>query len=231
MGDNRLARVVIAAAVAGGMACLMAAPTSAQSLTDRFKSLFGGKSDEPAAATPGAAGRAGHRRPDLSAGHGPGRCGDLCGGAARQAAGRQRSALSGHDHQDGPRMHRQWRGDHRTDRHSGPRHRRSRRRSAVGAGSDPRRGGAGRRHRKDHRHQGLPDHGQHDGKRQRAVHAGGRRSDLSGAVGRGRRHLHLLCRLRPAGPETRAPRAAKEASEQQQKSRRERLAPASVVCC
>ncbi|HEY5963866.1 MAG TPA: hypothetical protein VIU42_07595, partial [Xanthobacteraceae bacterium] len=37
------------------MACLMAGPTKAQSLTDRFKSLFGGKSDEPAAATPGAA--------------------------------------------------------------------------------------------------------------------------------------------------------------------------------
>ena len=56
MGDNRLARVVIAAAVAGGMACLMAAPASAQSLTDRFKSLFGGKSDEePATTAPGAA--------------------------------------------------------------------------------------------------------------------------------------------------------------------------------
>jgi len=54
MGDNRLARVVIAAAVAVGLAGLMAAPASAQSLTDRFKSLFGGKSDEPAAAAPGA---------------------------------------------------------------------------------------------------------------------------------------------------------------------------------
>jgi hypothetical protein len=53
MGDNRLARVVIAAAVAGGLAGLMAAPAQAQSLTDRFKSLFGGKSEEPAAA-PGA---------------------------------------------------------------------------------------------------------------------------------------------------------------------------------
>ena len=52
MGDNRLARVVIAAAVAGGLAGLMAAPASAQSLTDRFKSLFGGKSDEPAANAP-----------------------------------------------------------------------------------------------------------------------------------------------------------------------------------
>ena len=52
MGDNRLARVVIAVAVAGGMACLMAVPVSAQSLTDRFKSLFGGKSDEPAQGAP-----------------------------------------------------------------------------------------------------------------------------------------------------------------------------------
>jgi len=56
MGDNRLARVVAAAAVAGGLACLMAAPASAQSITDRFKSLFGGKSDEePATNAPGAA--------------------------------------------------------------------------------------------------------------------------------------------------------------------------------
>ena len=50
MGDNRLAKVVIAAAVASGLA----APASAQSLTDRFKSLFGGKSDEPATTAPGA---------------------------------------------------------------------------------------------------------------------------------------------------------------------------------
>ena len=53
MSDNRLARVIAAAAVAGGLACLMAAPASAQSLTDRFKGLFGGKSDEePAANAP-----------------------------------------------------------------------------------------------------------------------------------------------------------------------------------
>jgi len=55
MGDNRLARVMAAAAVAGGLACLMAAPASAQSITDRFKSLFGGKSDEePATNAPAA---------------------------------------------------------------------------------------------------------------------------------------------------------------------------------
>ena len=41
-----MAKVVVAAAVAGGLACLMVAPASAQSLTDRFKGLFGGKSDE-----------------------------------------------------------------------------------------------------------------------------------------------------------------------------------------
>jgi hypothetical protein len=47
MGDNRLVKAVILAGLAGG---LLAAPASAQSLSDRFKSLFGGKSDEPAAA-------------------------------------------------------------------------------------------------------------------------------------------------------------------------------------
>ena len=54
MGNNRLAKVMAAAAVAGGLACLMAAPASAQSITDRFESLFGGKSDEePATNAPG----------------------------------------------------------------------------------------------------------------------------------------------------------------------------------
>ncbi len=51
MGDNRLVKVAI---VAGMVCCLLAVPASAQSLGDRFKSLFGGKSDEPAAAAPGA---------------------------------------------------------------------------------------------------------------------------------------------------------------------------------
>src|SRR5258706_3933105 len=51
MGDNRLVKVAIVA----GLACsLLAASASAQSLGDRFKSLFGGKSDEPATAAPGA---------------------------------------------------------------------------------------------------------------------------------------------------------------------------------
>ena len=51
-----MARMIAAAAVAGGLVCMAATPASAQSLTDRFKSLFGGKSDEePAPAAPGGA--------------------------------------------------------------------------------------------------------------------------------------------------------------------------------
>ncbi len=52
MGDNRLVRVAIAAALG---CCLLAQPVAAQSLSDRFKSLFG-KSDEPAPNTPAAPG-------------------------------------------------------------------------------------------------------------------------------------------------------------------------------
>lgn len=51
MSDNRLVKSVIVASVACG---LLAVPASAQSLTDRFKGLFGGKSEEPATAAPGA---------------------------------------------------------------------------------------------------------------------------------------------------------------------------------
>jgi hypothetical protein len=54
MGDISLARVMAAAAVAGGLFFLSAAPASAQSLTDRFKNLFGGKSEEEAAPNPAA---------------------------------------------------------------------------------------------------------------------------------------------------------------------------------
>jgi hypothetical protein len=50
MGDNRLVRVVVATALG---CSLLAAPASAQSITDRFKSLFGGKSEEaPAEGAP-----------------------------------------------------------------------------------------------------------------------------------------------------------------------------------
>ncbi|MET3841498.1 hypothetical protein [Bradyrhizobium sp. OAE829] len=57
MGDIRLLRVALAATVVAGLGCGLAQPASAQSLTDRFKGLFGGKSDEPAPA-PGAAPKA-----------------------------------------------------------------------------------------------------------------------------------------------------------------------------
>jgi len=51
MSDNRLVKV----AVVTGLACaVLAVPASAQSITDRFKSLFGGKSDESVQAAPGA---------------------------------------------------------------------------------------------------------------------------------------------------------------------------------
>jgi hypothetical protein len=44
--------IAIVAAITLGMGCsMLAAPASAQSLTDRFKSLFGGKPDQPAATT------------------------------------------------------------------------------------------------------------------------------------------------------------------------------------
>ena len=54
MGDIRLVKIAIAAAVTAGLGCGLAGPASAQSLSDRFKSLFGGKSDEPAQGAPAA---------------------------------------------------------------------------------------------------------------------------------------------------------------------------------
>jgi hypothetical protein len=53
MGDNRLLKAAIAAALG---CSLLAQPVAAQSLSDRFKSLFGAKSDEPAPNTPAAPG-------------------------------------------------------------------------------------------------------------------------------------------------------------------------------
>ena len=50
-----MVKVAIAAVVSAGLGCGLAAPASAQSLSDRFKSLFGGKSDEPAEGTPPSA--------------------------------------------------------------------------------------------------------------------------------------------------------------------------------
>jgi hypothetical protein len=57
MGEKRTIRIGIAAAVSLTVICgSFASPAAAQSLTDRFKSLFGGgKSDEPAQSTTPAA--------------------------------------------------------------------------------------------------------------------------------------------------------------------------------
>ena len=52
MAEDRLVKIAIATVVAAGLGCALAVPSSAQSLADRFKSLFGGKSDEPAEGTP-----------------------------------------------------------------------------------------------------------------------------------------------------------------------------------
>jgi hypothetical protein len=50
MGEYRVVKAAVAAAILTGLGCAMvAAPASAQSLSDRFKSLFGGKSEEPPA--------------------------------------------------------------------------------------------------------------------------------------------------------------------------------------
>jgi hypothetical protein len=53
MGDNRTIRAALAAAVLAGLGCsVVSSSAPAQSLGDRFKSLFGGKSDEPAQGAP-----------------------------------------------------------------------------------------------------------------------------------------------------------------------------------
>jgi hypothetical protein len=55
MGNNRVIRtgLAAAAAVTVGLGCsMLAAPASSQSLSDRFKSLFGGKSSEDKPAAP-----------------------------------------------------------------------------------------------------------------------------------------------------------------------------------
>jgi hypothetical protein len=63
MVEKRAIKAAIAAMVSITVGCgVVAAPASAQSLTDRFKSLFGGKSDEPAQ-TPAS--------PDTPGGKGP----------------------------------------------------------------------------------------------------------------------------------------------------------------
>jgi len=53
MGEKRTIRIAIAATVSLTVGCgIFVSPAFAQSLSDRFKSLFGGKSDEPAQTTP-----------------------------------------------------------------------------------------------------------------------------------------------------------------------------------
>ena len=50
---SRYRGIALLTAISLGIGCgMLAAPASAQSLTDRFKSLFGGKPDEPATTTP-----------------------------------------------------------------------------------------------------------------------------------------------------------------------------------
>jgi hypothetical protein len=50
---SRVRGIAILTAISLGIGCsMLAAPASAQSLTDRFKSMFGGKPDEPATTTP-----------------------------------------------------------------------------------------------------------------------------------------------------------------------------------
>ena len=55
MGERPIVRIALAAALLlAVIAGILTAPVSAQSLSDRFKSLFGGKPDEPAQETPAA---------------------------------------------------------------------------------------------------------------------------------------------------------------------------------
>jgi hypothetical protein len=53
MGEQRIIKTATAALVTLALFGALAAPASSQSLTDRFKSLFGGKSDDPPPAAPG----------------------------------------------------------------------------------------------------------------------------------------------------------------------------------
>jgi hypothetical protein len=61
--QGRQRRIAMLSVIVLGLGCSMFAPASAQSLGDRFKSLFGGKPDEPAAGGPPAVPEG---EPDLS---------------------------------------------------------------------------------------------------------------------------------------------------------------------
>jgi hypothetical protein len=66
MGDNRVIKAAIAAVMLAGLGCgAFSSSASAQSLGDRFKSLFGGKSDEPAQGAPPSASES-QSPPDLT---------------------------------------------------------------------------------------------------------------------------------------------------------------------
>ena len=105
MTPPRQRRIAVLAALSLGIGCsMLASPASSQSLSDRFKGLFGGgKSEEPAPAT----GRDAPKPIELTCppvDHSRRRL-HLCGGSAGQAGGRQRSALSGDDHPHRARLH------------------------------------------------------------------------------------------------------------------------------
>ena len=67
-GPGRPCRIALSVAISFAIGCgMVGSPASAQSLTDRFKSLFGGKSEEqPTAPAPGAPPAAGEVPSDLT---------------------------------------------------------------------------------------------------------------------------------------------------------------------
>ena len=199
---DRSRRIALLAAISLAMGCgMLASPASSQSITDRFKGLFGGKSEE--APAPGAPPAAAEAPSDLS-------CPPVsirAGASTYQVAAPGKQPV-GNDLRFQVTITRTAR---ECSYNAGEITARIGIQGRVIAGPagapsscrhpDPGGGGAVRRAGKDHRHQGLPDLGVDDRGRQRAVHAGRRRSGVSGAVRSGRRFLHLLYRLRSAGAE------------------------------
>jgi hypothetical protein len=70
MGNNRVVRAAVTAAMTIGLGCsMLAAPAASQSLSDRFKSLFGvksGESEKPAAPAEGQSPNQGQNTSDLT---------------------------------------------------------------------------------------------------------------------------------------------------------------------
>ncbi len=219
MGDNRLVRVAIATALG---CSLLAQPAAAQSLSDRFKSLFGGKSDEPAPNAPAAGGtdtvdQSGLTCPEVK----------IRAGASTYAVAAPGKQPVGNDLKFQATITKtarecQINGGEITARIgiqgrviAGPA-------GAPASVQVPLRvavvqGGVSE---KTIATKVYPDHGRDVGNRQRAVHAGGRRSGLSGAAGRDRRQLHLLYRVRPAGPEARTEAESRRRRSEQKKPAR-----------